>query len=68
MTAWGGNAYTWDRENRMSVTAGFGVNRSYAYTADGERILDRSGTASALWIIPARSSQRRSLSAPGRGS
>ncbi len=42
MTAWGGNVYAWTRENRMLTTTGTGINRSYAYTADGERILDRN--------------------------
>lgn len=52
MTAWGGNTYSWNRENQILTTTGTGINRSYAYTADGERALDRNNLDSTrtLWI------------------
>ena len=52
MTQRGVNIYAWTRENRMLTTTGTGINRSYVYTSDGERILDRDNLHSTrtLWI------------------
>jgi RHS repeat-associated protein len=52
MTSWGGKTYSWTRENRMLTTTGTGINRSYVYTSDGERVLDRNNLDSTrtLWI------------------
>ena len=52
LTSWGGYAYSWNRLNQMVTTTGTGINRSYGYTAGGERILERNaldGTRT-LWI------------------
>ena len=42
VTSWGGHTYEWSRLNRMWRTTGAGINESYAYTASGERILERN--------------------------
>jgi len=52
LTNWGGYAYSWNRLNQMYATTGTGINRSYGYTADGERILERNALddTRTLWI------------------
>ncbi len=52
MTQRGVNVYAWTRENRMLTTTGTGINRSYVYTSDGERVLDRNNLDSTrtVWI------------------
>ncbi len=52
MTAWGGKTYSWTRDNQMLTTTGTGINRSYVYTSDGERVLDRNNLDSTrtVWI------------------
>ena len=52
MTGWGGYGYGWSRQNQMVLTTGPGINRRYAYTVDGERVLEQNflnGTRT-LWI------------------
>ncbi len=41
ITSWGGFSYTWDALGKMQTVAGTGINHTYLYTADGERISDR---------------------------
>jgi RHS repeat-associated protein len=41
-TAWDVNSYSWNRGNQIHTTTGSGINRSYGYSADGERIFDRN--------------------------
>jgi RHS repeat-associated protein len=52
LTNWGGYAYSWNRLNQMLTTTGTGINRSFGYTADGERILERNALddTRTLWI------------------
>jgi RHS repeat-associated protein len=52
MTLWGVYGYTWNRLNQMLTVTGTGINRSYGYTADGERAVDRNNQDSTrtLWI------------------
>ena len=52
MTTWGGNTYNWNRLNQMLSTTGSGINRSYGYSAGGERALDRNNLDSTrtIWI------------------
>ncbi len=41
VTYWGGYTYTWDALGKMQTVSGTGINHTYLYTADGERISDR---------------------------
>jgi hypothetical protein len=41
ITSWGGFSYTWDALGKMQTVSGTGINHTYLYTADGERISDR---------------------------
>ncbi|MHB8799137.1 MAG: RHS repeat-associated core domain-containing protein [Thermoanaerobaculia bacterium] len=52
LTNWGGYSHSWNRLNQMYATTGTGINRSYGYTADGERILERNALddTRTLWI------------------
>ncbi len=52
LTNWGGYAYSWNRLNQMLTTTGTGINRSFGYTAAGERILERNtlDETRTLWI------------------
>ncbi len=41
ITYWGGFSYTWDPLGKLQAVSGTGINHTYLYTADGERISDR---------------------------
>ncbi len=45
ITSWGGFSYTWDALGKMQTVTGTGINHTYLYTADGERISDRDSLA-----------------------
>jgi RHS repeat-associated protein len=45
MTSWGVSAYGWDQLGKMQTVTGTGINHTYLYTADGERISDRDTLA-----------------------
>ena len=45
VTYWGGYTYTWDALGKMQTVSGTGINHTYLYTADGERISDRDNLA-----------------------
>jgi RHS repeat-associated protein len=70
MTAWGGYAYSWDRLNQMLTTSGTGFNRTYAYTTDGERMVDRNNQDSTrtLWIRDLSGKVLREYSRTGAGT
>ena len=45
ITSWGGYTYTWDALGKLQAVSGTGINHTYLYTADGERISDRDANA-----------------------
>jgi RHS repeat-associated protein len=50
VTSWGGFAYTWDALGKLQTVTGTGINHTYLYTADGERISDRDANASTTTL------------------
>jgi len=50
MTGWGVYIYTWDQLGKMRTVTGTGVNHTYLYTADGERISDRDSLAATTTL------------------
>ncbi len=44
MTAWNGFSFAWDALDRMTALAGNGLARRFAFTASGERVLEREGS------------------------
>ncbi len=70
MTAWGGNIHSWNRLSQMLTTTGTGFNRSYAYTVDAERAVDRNNQDSTrtLWIRDLSGKVLREYSRSGAGA
>ena len=50
ITSWGGFSYTWDALGKMQTVTGTGINHTYLYTADGERISDRDSLATTTTL------------------
>jgi len=50
VTGWGVYIYTWDQLGKMRTVTGTGVNHTYLYTADGERISDRDSLAATTTL------------------
>jgi YD repeat-containing protein len=50
MTAWGGHTYAFDSLGQLQRVTGTGINHTFLYTADGERIADRDATRNATTL------------------
>ncbi len=48
--SWAGKTFAWDALNEMRTITGTGVNHTYLYTADGERIGDRDTSANVTTV------------------
>lgn len=50
MTSWGGHTHAFDSLGQLQRVTGTGINHTFLYTADGERIADRDATRNATTL------------------